>query len=88
MSTKDHFAGQGRTRSGGPHHLDIPTLSDTQDLPFVTQWIFLAGAGTLHLTMASGADITTPQMSAGWHLIEARRIHATGTTATGLMVGY
>jgi hypothetical protein len=88
MSAIDKFGRSGRSRAGGPHHLELATPSDTTDLPFVTQWIFVAGAGSLHLTMASGAEVTTPQLPAGWHLIEVRRIHATGTTATGLMVGY
>ena len=88
MSAIDKFNSSARGRAGGPHHLELATPSDSTDLPFVTQWIFVTVAGSLRLTMASGAQVTIAQFPAGWHMLEVSRIHATGTTATGIMVGY
>jgi hypothetical protein len=64
------------------------TPSDASDLASVTQWVYLATAGTLTVTTRGGETLTTPSMLAGWHLMELTRIHATGTTATGIMAGW
>lgn len=88
MSAKDIYNSHSRGRAGGPANLMLVTPSDATDLPFVTQWVYLANTGTLKVTTAGGQTLTTPTMKDGWHLLELSRIHATGTTATGIMVGW
>ncbi len=88
MSAIDSFGSTSRGRAGGPSHLARVTPSDTADLSHVSQWVYLEAAGTLGVTTRGGAALTTPVLHAGWHLMELRRIHATGTTATGIMVGW
>ncbi len=88
MAAIDNFKSHARTPAGGPVHLAIVAPSDSQDLVTVAQWIYLATAGALRVTTSGGETLTTPVLLAGWHLMELRRIHATGTTATGIMVGW
>lgn len=88
MTAHDPYASQTRSRAGGPANLANVTPSDDTDLPVVSQWIYLADGGAMTLTTAGGQTLTTPALNAGWHLIEASRIHATGTTASGIMVGW
>lgn len=88
MSAIDSYKSNARVPAGGPANLAIVAPSDTQDLAHVSQWLYLATGGTLGVTTRGGQTLTTPTMSPGWHLIELTRIHATGTTATGIMVGW
>lgn len=75
-------------RAGGPPNLALVTPDDATDLTHVSQWIYLGTAGTLQVTTLGGQTLTTPSLHAGWHLMELTRIHATGTTASGIMVGW
>ena len=84
----DGFNKVARGPAGGPGNLALVTPNDAADLAHVTQWVYLAAAGALRVTTRGGQTVTTPPMSAGWHLMELSRIHATGTTATGIMVGW
>lgn len=88
MTAKDPFRTQTRSRAGGPSHLLNVVPDDSTDLPVVSQWLFLASAGAVTLTTSGGETLTTPIPHAGWHPIEVSRIHATGTTATGIMAGW
>ena len=88
MTAKDPFRTQTRSRAGGPANLLAVTPDDVNDLPYVTQWLYLANAGQLQVTTSGGQTLTTPEMAAGWHPIELTRIFATGTTVTGIMVGW
>lgn len=88
MSAKDHFRTQNRSRAGGPSHLINVTPDDNADLPFVTQWLYLANQGELTITTSGGETLTTPVLQAGWHPIEVSRVYASGTTATGIMAGW
>ena len=88
MPAIDRFKQTVRARAGGPAHLILVTPSDGEDLAHVSQWVFLATAGTLAVTTRGGETLVTPPLPAGWHLMELTRIRATGTTATGIMVGW
>lgn len=88
MAPSDRFKLTTRGPAGGPQHLAIVTPSDTEDLVNVSQWVYLESAGTLSVTTRGGETLVTPTLSPGWHLMELNRIHATGTTATGIMVGW
>lgn len=88
MSAIDRFKSTIRSPAGGPSHLIRVTPDDAQDLPAVSQWVFIAQAGTLKVTTRGGETLVTPPLPSGWHLMELSRIHATDTTATGIMVGW
>jgi hypothetical protein len=88
MPASDSHRSTARVPAGGPQHLALVTPSDTTDLDHVSQWVYLAASGTLRVTTRGGQTLTTPPLAAGWHLLELTRIHATGTTATGIMVGW
>jgi hypothetical protein len=62
------------------------TPSDTADLLRVTDGIWVGGAGNVAAVMQNNTVPTTLVVPAGaWLPIVARRINATGTTATGLV---
>ncbi len=88
MPAIDSYGNNMRGPAGGPTHLALVTPDDGTDLSHVSQWVFLATAGTLAVTTRGGEVLTTPVLPAGWHLMELARIHATGTTATGIMIGW
>ncbi len=88
MAAIDSFKSTARVPAGGPSNLALVTPSDALDLAQVTQWVYLGASGSLRVTTRGGQTLTTPVLSAGWHLMELTRIHATGTTATGIMVGW
>lgn len=88
MPAPDPFHGQARSRAGGPANLEVVTPSDEADLSHVCQWLYLATGGALAVTTRGGQTLTIPQLHAGWHLLELSRIHATGTTASGIVAGW
>lgn len=88
MPAIDSYRSSTRGRAGGPSHLALVTPDDGADLSHVSQWVFIGTPGTLTVTTQGGQTLTTPEMPAGWHLMELVRIHATGTTASGIMVGW
>lgn len=88
MPASNRFKLTARSPSGGPQHLVLVTPSDDQDLPHVSQWVFLESSGALSVVTRGGESLVTPLLPAGWHLMELVRIRATGTTATGIMVGW
>ena len=60
------------------------TPSDSVDLPRVTRAIFAAGGGTVAWHNMAGALQTTTFIDGDRIAIKARRVLATGTTATGI----
>lgn len=88
MSAVDSLHGRPYTRAGGPANLALVTPSDSADLGHVSQWVYIGVAGAIKVTTNGGQTLTTPTLAAGWHLMELTRIHATGTTASGIMVGW
>lgn len=59
--------------------------SDTTDLPSVTRAIMATDAGTVDIVMDDGSSATFT-LTEGQRLpIRARRVNATGTSATGLI---
>lgn len=88
MPAIDTFKTNMRGPAGGPTNLALVSPDDASDLSHVSQWVFIATAGTLGVVTRGGQSLTTPELPAGWHLMELTRITATGTTATGIMVGW
>lgn len=63
----------------------VITPSDGADLAQVTRGLYLAVGGSLKVTMAGGATVTFSGLTPGIWPFEVVRVHATGTTATGLI---
>lgn len=61
---------------------------DGADLPMVSRALYLGTAGDLRVTLRRGSTVTFPAMGAGWHPIRVRRVHASGTTAGGILAGW
>ncbi len=62
------------------------TASDSTDLANPVRAIYVGGAGSVVVTMVAGNDVTFSGLPAGMILpIRAKRVKATGTTATGLV---
>lgn len=66
----------------------IITPSNTVDLAFVSRAICVQGAaGSIRIMTAGGQEITIPNVAYTQLLpIRAKRIYATGTTATSILV--
>lgn len=88
MPAVDNFQGHAYTRAGGPANLAVVVPDDGSDLSHVSQWIYIGVAGALKVTTKGGQTLVTPTLVAGWHLMELTRVHATDTTASGIMVGW
>lgn len=75
------------------HGLDSPasdgfsiTPNDGADLQKMTRAIHVGTAGAVRVTLRNGAVVTLSGLGAGTLLpIRAKRVHATGTTAGGLV---
>ena len=80
----DRFTNQARGANASAEASFVITPSDTVDLPEAIRQITLSGAGTLRWTGRDGVVNVTGVLPAGSYPIAARRLHATGTTATGL----
>lgn len=77
-----------RNTAGGA---DAPAIAsfvivpnDTADLSEPVRQVTLEAGGTLRWTGRDGAVNSTAALPAGSYALSATRIHATGTTATGL----
>jgi len=66
------------------------TPSDTVDLPGLTHALWVGGAGDVAAVMQNGTmPVVLAAVPAGsWLPLAAKRINATGTTATGLVALY
>ena len=60
------------------------TPADGSDLTDDIRAVTLNGGGTLSYVGWDGATYTTAALPAGTYPVQARRIRATGTTATGI----
>lgn len=64
-------------------HAEAVTPSDSTDLAIVSRALWVGGAGTVAVVMASGAAVTFSGVPAGTHLpIRVSRVKSTGTTGT------
>jgi len=63
------------------------TPNDSSDLPFVASAVRVAVGGTLRVTSTGGDTETIPGLlDAELLVLEVTRIHATGTSATGITI--
>ncbi len=63
--------------------------SDTADLTHETIAIYVGFDGDLKVDLVNGETITMYNLAAGaWHPIAAKKVYATGTTATYILGAY
>lgn len=60
------------------------TPSDTVDLVSPARALYVTSGGTLRVTTAKGVVRNIPFVGEGFFPLAVLRVHATGTTATGL----
>ena len=73
------------------HRAVAVTPSDAADLPdgVTTVGLYVGGAGDVHVTLQGGSDVTFKSVPGGTLLrVAARRVWATGTTATNIVALY
>lgn len=62
------------------------TPHDTNNLATFTRGLWVGGAGTLRVTLVGGSQLDFAGVPAGILLpLRVQRVHATGTTATGIV---
>lgn len=71
-------------------HGGAVTPSDTLDLPFASRGFHISkdGAGDVKITTLAGETFTLFGAASGYHPWRVTRFWATGTTATGITVGW
>lgn len=88
MAAIDPYVRISRKPPGGPSNLFEITPNDAVDLTSIAHWLHLSSGGSLRVTTANGQTVTFANLLPGWHALEIARVHATGTTATGLIGGW
>lgn len=83
----DPYAASGLSLNSPALHAGAITPSDAADLAVTTRAIYVGGAGAVKLILAGDTEaITLVAVTAGQVLpVRAKRVLATGTTATGLV---
>lgn len=91
MAATDDYISQATGLDSPLANLALVTPSDTVDLAHVSRVIYIGAAGTLAVTTEGGETLTiaSGMLNAGMpHKLRISRVFATGTTATGIMVGW
>lgn len=85
----DTFQNNARGLSSPLERFYAVTPNDGADLAFFCRGIILGVAGDVKVTDMDGNAVVLPSLAAGVvHPIRAKRIWATGTTATNIVAGY
>lgn len=71
--------------SSPPNRAYAITPSDSADLPLFTRALNVTASGTVKITTVSGDEATLSVVAGIAFPIRARRIWATGTSATGIV---
>jgi hypothetical protein len=85
----DKFSKQVVTLNAPVQTLITVTPSDTVDLTSPSRFVYVGVSGDLSITpIGNNSPVTLKNLSAGtFHFIRAKRIHATSTTATNIVIG-
>lgn len=85
----DIFQGRARSLAGPAEKLAAVAPDDGADLPGgLTRGVFVGKGGDFVVTDAHGATMTFSSGDAQYHPLRVVRIHATGTTASGIVALY
>lgn len=82
----DPFKGQGTGLTSPAVNAAAVTPNDSADLAVTPRALYLGASGNLAVVMQGGQTVTFIALAAGVpHPLRARRVLATGTTATGII---
>jgi hypothetical protein len=90
MAAVDKFTSSRTLLDMPPDHAFAITPSDTNDLPYVTRYIYVGAsvAGDVALVTMNGEEVTFKNVPPGTQLrIRASRVLATGTGSSMNLVG-
>lgn len=83
------FRTRARSTTGSAHALAPVTPDDVTELPRgVARGVYVGGAGDLVIEDGAGAVVTIVSGDHQYHPVIARRVLATGTTATAILALY
>ncbi len=86
MPAIDQMGNPANSPSAPASNYAAITTSDSNDLPFLTRYVYVGGAGDVTAVTQAGNAVVFKAVPAGAILpIRARRINQTGTTATNLV---
>jgi hypothetical protein len=74
-----------RIAANSPDDFEPVTPNDGKDLPFVANLFWIGVAGDVAVANKRGVGVVFPAVPAGFWLCRAKRVMATGTTATGIV---
>lgn len=84
----DKFEGNTAGLDSPPENLLEITPDDGNDLSSTLRCVNVAAAGTLRVTTVGGSTATVYVAAGIWFPIRAKRVFATGTSATGIVGGW
>ena len=82
----DHFKENAITLGDPASNALLVTPDDNTDLPILPRCITVEVAGDLRMTFANGTTMTIQADSGMIYPFRVKRIHSTGTTATGVAI--
>jgi hypothetical protein len=89
MAAADPWRDAGGGATGPITGAVAPTLHDTNEEATEARALYVGAAGNVVVLTHAGQVVTLVALAAGlWHPIRVRRVNATGTTATGVLLGY
>lgn len=90
MAATDPFRNVAGSRQDSPRKAFTPTLSDVNELPFVTRAVSFEVQGDIKVVMADDdTPVVLPGLVAGvLHPLCVRQIYSTGTAASGIRCYY
>ncbi len=86
---RDGLLNHGREASGPARRAQAVTPDDAADLGVYAKALYLGGAGNLRVLPVGAADgeaVTFHNHPVGWAPVQVRRVLATGTTASQIVV--
>lgn len=83
---QDRYDGHATSLDGPASHGFAVTPNDATDVAEITRALYIGSGGALAVVLHSGAEATLQNVASGTLLpLRARRVKATGTTATGIV---
>lgn len=83
---QDRYENYATSFDGPANHGFAVTPNDATDLAEITRAVYVGGGGALAVVLNSSAELVLLNVAAGALLpLRARRVKATGTTATGIV---
>jgi hypothetical protein len=87
VKARDRFGTLGANRLSDPAVGGFTfTKSDTDELPEVTRWLYVGGAGDINMVLADGQTVLLKNVPIGLYPLRVKQVLSTDTGAS-LMVG-